>query len=368
MIEARTGNAALGTQRGDIVVAGSTINAAGNQDGVLFRTRSDGSPIWHRRYNALTAHEVFRALTETLPVAPNPAGDIVAVGHLAWPGAPVQGYAVRVNGNDGLFGGPGPKVAVRYGVADQVVFESVVELRQPGFTGALVIAGNTRSTATGSDMVLVRTTSNPAVPLAQRRIGDPAGGTFGEEVALDVHEVTNALAAASPGSLALTGRLGRSPGVGFDAFLMVADRLTLRPSGAIHLYGDHADRLDSGVSVSDHAAGFVLAGFSSSDFAGVGDPRDVLSDRRRPVRKDRLLTGGRSARPGVGPSRGPDHAGRAAVPATGAEERAGAVAYDGREGLSIAGSWFMKGAEAATSGGMPEGLTVRSSSPGPSPL
>ena len=275
VIEAQTGNIAAGTQRGDIVVAGSTINAANNHDGVLFRTRADGTPIWHRRYNVLSAFEVFRALTETRPIAPNPAGDIVAVGHFAWPGLPVQGYAVRVNGNDGLFGGPGPKSAVRYGVVDQVVFESVAELRQPGFAGGLAIVGNTRSTATGSDIVLVRTTADPAVPLAQRRIGDPAGGTFGEEVALDVNEVNNVLTAASPGSLALTGRLGRTTGVGFDAFLLIANPSTLQPSGAVHLYGDHADRLDSGVSVAEHAAGFVLAGFSSSDLTGVGDPRDL---------------------------------------------------------------------------------------------
>jgi len=69
--------------------------------------------------------------------------------------------------------------------------------------------------------------------------------------------------------------VGRPGTAGSDAFLLVTDPSSLKPLQPGFLYGDHAGRQDWGVSVSDHRRGFVIAGFSRSDFEGVGDPLDL---------------------------------------------------------------------------------------------
>ncbi|HEY2944280.1 MAG TPA: hypothetical protein VGN09_17735 [Vicinamibacteria bacterium] len=277
VVEARTGTATLGTRPGDILVAGLAINPAnGTRDSVLMRTRSDGTMIWNQRYNISTAHEFFRALTEASPTPGTGAtGDVVGVGLFAF-GTTVWGYAVRVNGNTGLIGAA-PQGAAVYGGVDVESFESVVELQAAPLAGNLVMVGSTRSPATASDIWAVRTGPSPAALLAQRRIGVPATAPLGEEVALDVNELTNPLAIAPPGRLALTGHAGRPGTTADDAFLLVVDQASLAPLGTGRLFGDHAGLRDWGVSVHDHATGFIIAGFSESNLEGSAppDPRDL---------------------------------------------------------------------------------------------
>src|SRR5262249_32471713 len=195
------------------------------RDGMLMRTRSDGTLIWNQRYNTGNTHEFFRALTETTSPTGAGTGDVVGVGVFAV-GTTLKGYAVRVNGNTGLIGAA-PQGATIHGGRNADGFESVVELHSPGFLGNLVMVGETRSAATASDIWAVRTGPSPAALLAQRRIGVGASAALGEEVALDVIEVTNPLAIAAPGQLALTGHAGQLGTTADDALLLIVDQPSL---------------------------------------------------------------------------------------------------------------------------------------------
>ena len=278
IVEAQSGDPAAGTRPGDLLVAGAAVNAAGNTDALLLRTRSTGGLLWNRRYDFGGATELFRGLTEARPTGPTSAGDVVAAGVLVPATGLAQGYAVRVSGNTGLFVAPPHDAAIFGGGANHEWFESVTELRVPPLGGGLVFSGAARSAAGASDVYLARTDPNPAVVLAQRTIGDPAAGPLGEEAALDVREVMQAVPLAPPGTLALTGRAGSPAGPGFDAFLLLADAASLKTLPArSRLYGDHGNGRETGVSVTDHPGGFVIAGFSESNFESLvpADPRDL---------------------------------------------------------------------------------------------
>jgi hypothetical protein len=273
VVEAQTGDPAFGTSRGDLLVAGAAVTVHG-RDALLFRTRPDGSLLWNFAYDHDGWNEQFRALTEAKgSSAGTGTGDVVAAGIAQKVGSPLMGYALRVNGNNGSYAFA-PHNAVVYPHADPHLFESVVELRQGVFGGHLAFAGSANNAATSNDVTLLRTAADPAVPLAGTRIGDPAATPLGVESALDLHEVVNPLSIAGPGDIAVTGRVGSTAG-DQDAFLLIADPNSLKPSALGHVYGDHASRRDWGVSVSDHPRGFVIAGTSESDFELAGDPSDL---------------------------------------------------------------------------------------------
>jgi hypothetical protein len=275
VVEARTGTPSLGTNRGDILVAGITINPVnGTRDSLLMRTDAAGTLIWNQRYNIGTVHEMFRALTEARPTSgATGTGDVVAVGQLAV-GTLVQGYAVRVDGNTGLIG-PAPQGAAMYGGPDQEGFESVVELQTAPFAGNLVMVGATRSAANAADIWAVRTAPAISTVFVQRRLGAAATDPLGEEVALDVNEVTNPMPLFAAGRLALTGHAGRPGTPADDAFLLVLGQGSLAPlPGSGELFGDHGARRDWGVSIEDHPKGFIIAGFSDSNLEGAS-PADV---------------------------------------------------------------------------------------------
>jgi hypothetical protein len=278
VVEAQTGDPLFGTRPGDLLVAGATINAAGNTDALLMRTRSTGGLLWNRRYDLGGATELFRGLTEARPSGATSTGDVVGAGVFVPATGRAQGYAVRVSGNNGLIVAAPHNAAVFGGGANHEWFESVAELRVAPLGGSLVFSGVARSAAGDGDVYLARTSSDPSVVLAQRTIGDPVAGPLGEEAALDVREVLNAVPLAPPGTLALTGRAGSPAGPGFDAFLLLADAASLKTLPArSRLYGDHANGRETGVSVADHPGGFLIAGFSESNFEGLvpADPRDL---------------------------------------------------------------------------------------------
>ena len=179
IVEARTGDAAFGTRRGDLLVAGYAANPAGNRDAMLLRTRANGTLIWNRRYDVAASSEMFRGLTEARPSGATTTGDVVGAGVFFRPTIPFQGFAARVNGNTGLLGAA-PHGAAIYGGTDSESFESVIELRAAPNTGSLVMIGNTSSTARGSDLYLVRTTPFPPAVVIQNRIGDGPGVSSGK--------------------------------------------------------------------------------------------------------------------------------------------------------------------------------------------
>ena len=276
LVEARTGDPALGTGPGDILVAGMAANPAGNRDALLLRVRRDGLLLWNQRYDVGSATEVFRGLTEASPSGGTTAGDVVGAGLSSFGGS-MQGYALRVNGNNGLLTAANHVGAV-YGGPDPEGFESVIELRLGAAAGSLVFVGNTYSTPTASDLYLVRTLPNPALWVAQRRIGAAATAALGEEAALDGKEMRFTLDFAPAGALALTGRVGRPGTTAADAFLLAANASSLVPlAGSGRLFGDHGLGREWGVSLSDHSSGLVVAGLSESNLENAlpPDPSDL---------------------------------------------------------------------------------------------
>lgn len=267
VIEAQTGNAANGTAAGDLVVAGFTTNPAGNSDGVLFRTRANGTLIWNRRYDLANASEIFRALTEARPTVV-PTGDIVAAGSRAG-----QALAVRVSGDTGLIGAV-PQCAAMIGGPASDVFQSVIELRTAPLTQNLAFVGST-NTAAGvpNDVYLVRTGPNVCAGALQRSIG----ATAAIEDGFDLRELSAPLTLGPVGTLVLTGSAGAlSPQ--FDATLIAANPASLVPlAGTGRQYGDHATLREVGISLAQHPTGIVIAGVSDSNLEGAApaDARDL---------------------------------------------------------------------------------------------
>jgi hypothetical protein len=92
IVEARTGNAAFGTSRGDLIVAGyapDPTSTAGGQIGLLLRTNAGGGLIWNRRY-VVPGSARFTDLLEARPVA-SPTGDVVGPRRLLPPPRPAPG-------------------------------------------------------------------------------------------------------------------------------------------------------------------------------------------------------------------------------------------------------------------------------------
>jgi len=270
IVEAQTGNAAFGTSRGDLIVAGyapDPTSTAGGQIGLLFRTKASGALIWNRRY-VLPGSARFTDLLEARPVT-SPTGDVVAAGIITPPGGPRKGYVIRVSGDTGVFAAA-PHCAATYEAGTSARFEALTELRTGALAGGLVMAGSAFEAATSNDIYLVRTSANPCAVQFQSRVGDLSAAPLGNEIGLDVLQVPFALPLAPAGSLAVTGSVAST--FQSDAFLMIADVFGLKPiPGPGHIYGRHSSGREVGQSIALAPNGFFIAGSTNTDFQGVGD-------------------------------------------------------------------------------------------------
>ncbi len=187
-----------------------------------------------------------------------------------------------MSGDTGLIGGP-LQCAFTYGGPRDESFSAVDRAahraadRQPGDGRPLDLARVSARTSTWS-----RPSATPCNVLAQATIGNSTTAAFGEAAA-DVKEVLVAvdpLLGVPVGSLALTGYRGTTLGTNRDAFLLFAKNTNLFGITGT-LFGDHATRNDAGASLAQNVPGglnppgFILAGMSESDFAAIGDPRDL---------------------------------------------------------------------------------------------
>lgn len=281
LIQTRYGDSAYGTAAGDLAVAGY-VASGGNEDAFLFRTQVNGLLIWNRAYK-LSGQERFNALTEATPSYGAPTGDLVAAGSVSV-GTDSQALVARVDGNNGLYGGPNRCVS-NYGNADDLQsFFSVIELQTAPYTGNIAFAGLTNGAAYSDDIYLLRTQANPCVPLLQGRLGDAnQPQQIDREVALDLREVLQPLGVSAPpiGSLVLTGDVA-------DVAFTISDvPLVAVQPGTFNLlfgrvFGSQLARTEVGFSLEripnyqgPTINGYVIAGFSTSDREGLGDPRDL---------------------------------------------------------------------------------------------
>ena len=282
LIETRFGDASQGTAAGDFAVSGY-VTTAGNEDAFLLRTRSNGTPIWNRAYR-LGGQERFNALTEATPSYGAPMGDLVAAGSVSV-GTDSQALVARVDGNNGLFGGPN-RCFSNYGNADDLqTFFSVIELQTAPHAGHLAFGGLTHGAAYSDDIYLLRTQANVCMPVVQARLGDQnQPNQVDREIALDLREVLQPLAGPGlppVGSLVLTGDVADLPFTMADVPLVAVEPgnfnlLFGRIFGSQLPWTEVAFSLERiPISPDGTINGYVIAGFSTSDHQGSGDPRDL---------------------------------------------------------------------------------------------
>lgn len=268
---------------GDLAVAGvATVGA--NQDAFLMRTNAAGVPLWSAAYNtgvAVAGQEVFNALTEAQLLPGQNIADLVAVGRYVGQNNNVQGLVARVSGVNGAVGAA-PQCMAHQGGGAADTFYSVTQLVTAPNAGQFALVGVTSNGPWIDDVWVVRAGANPCVIQAVARIGD-AGGVPASEGGLDVREMRVPLAGLPNlpvGSLAITGFQGPAAGGPFDAFLLLVQPGGLAPILA-NLFGDHALRNEVGVSLAQNPGGgpqppgFVIAGWSATDWDGFGDPQDL---------------------------------------------------------------------------------------------
>lgn len=268
---------------GDLAVAGVAFNGV-NDDAFLMRTTAAGIPIWNAAYNTgagAGAQELFNALTEAQLQAGQVVADLVAAGRYIGPNNNVQGLVARVNGATGAVGGA-PQCMAHHGGGANDTYFSVTQLLVPPFAGQFALTGVTINGPWMNDVWVVRSAGNPCAILAQARIGD-AGGVVTAEGGLDIREMRVALAGLPNlpvGSLAITGFQGPAAGGPYDATLLLVAPGGLAPILA-NLFGDHALQNEVGFSLAQNPGGgpqppgFVIAGFSQTDWDGFGDPQDL---------------------------------------------------------------------------------------------
>jgi hypothetical protein len=272
IVETRSGTPTLGTNRGDFLVAGYVDLQNGVSDGYMMRVRANGAVIWQRRYNN-GVNERFFGLTEASPAGGSVGtGDAVAVGEYVNT-VDSKGLAVRVNGNNGLIGAA-PQCASTYGDAGLEALYSVIELKHENPNLAMV--GVTDSPGLRPDVYLVKTRDNPCFLINQSFIGNQDGKAYTEAGydLVEILEETDDSTGARIGDLAITG-FAEQDGQRRDLTLLYADINFLLPITA-RVYGDHFDRAEEGRSIAqNYEKGFVMAGFSDTDWELSGDPRDL---------------------------------------------------------------------------------------------
>jgi hypothetical protein len=276
LIRTQSGDPAFGTAAGNFAVAGTWFNGA-NDDAFLMRTNALGLLIWNIAYNVGTG-EGFNALTEALPVAPAPAGDLVAVGRYTTSTGDQQGLVARVNGNNGAMG-VGLQCMQHHGLNGPAeVYNSVIRLAA-FFPGQFAMVGTSTWTGPGAWLDDVWVTRGNTCPLTgQARFGNPGGPT--SEHGNDIKEVLAAKPLAPVGSLAVAGDHGPAIGGPYDAALMLLTPGLAPIAGAHRIYGDFGPDQETFFSLADDPAGwpapagYVLAGLTQTPWAGA-DPQDL---------------------------------------------------------------------------------------------
>lgn len=293
LIIATTGDG-INTNAGDFVIAGYSQRPFPNMyDGVLIRTRPDGTIIWNKTYNMLGTDpdqhdDYFNTLIEDQTVAGG-TGDIVAAGYTNSfvNSHGIQGLVVRVNGNTGNIG-PMPQGAAHYGNAlRDEKFEAVEELVSNPEWGNLVFAGSTVALGV-VDIYLVKTAANPCQLLVQTTVDQAAGlgeGAFGIMQVVG----TVGIPFCPIGHLAVVGRTTiacPNPGAGDpagheDALLLHVNPFTLTAVAGKH-FGSQMGCLRnedfySVMETGNADPGFILCG-STADNPGIFPPPPPLPD------------------------------------------------------------------------------------------
>jgi hypothetical protein len=285
VIETQSGDPALGTSVGDLVVAGSTGLMGNPLDGYMFRVTPAGALIWDHSYNigGVQRDDYFYALDEAM-ASPPPTGttthDIVAAGGTNYIGT-YDALIVRVNGNTGQINFAPQGVATYGTTTGDEDLRSIQELTSAGQAGNLVATGRTASFLANSDIYVLKTAANPCTFIADRRMGDagqlPDEGYCIREIKVPGLTFGNLIVTGYVTSTAALGGFG-----GKDVFLQeFTPGLGIIPPLTM-IYGGTGT--DWGWSVCPVApqsgcrtAGYIICGFSDSPLDPVhpNDPQQL---------------------------------------------------------------------------------------------
>jgi len=258
---------------GDYVIAGWSA-ASGTLDALLLRIDVNGTLVWDNTYDT-GGDDFLNAVIETNTIT---RGDIVAAGGTTGDcnGMGDQGLALRVDGNDGTLG-LAPHGMADYGETAVEVFNNVVELTvQPEFGNLAFVGSTTYSGPT--EIYVVKTDPNPCTLLAQTMVIGPIDTDIND--AYDVTEVrTNYSSGAAYGDLALTGEATNQT-QNSEMFLLTLRPLDLAVSTVAQTYGDQTPPgtgiyADGGRSLVEDGKGFMLCGYSMSNFLFNNDPEQL---------------------------------------------------------------------------------------------
>jgi len=260
---------------GDYVIAGWTFGGLPvTQDAVLFRITPLGAVVWSQSYTANGA-DYLNAVIEARQAN---VGDIVAAGGTTSYGNGVQGLAIRVDGNTGLFTAAQHRVADHGGPSNEV-FNNVTELSVAPNRGNLVFVGSTTLNAP-TDIYAVETPVNPCNLIAQNVVTGAVSGDIDQ--AFDVIESPNNYFDAvgnlvvRRGDLALTGEASNGS-QNTEMFLLTLNPANLNVAGVAKTYGDitppgNGTLADGGRSLADDGSGFILCGYAMANFLFNADP------------------------------------------------------------------------------------------------
>ncbi len=255
----------------DLVVVGDETRPGSpeRQFGRIARLDAGGNVLWDHAYFSQTPGMRFRAVTRA-PSASTLIQDLVVAGSLA------QGNSWQFDRRALMFrvdAGGNPICNAFLGTADRQNedFHGIATQRNAQqFAGGTVLVGVSNDpTGNTTDLVyLTRFRPFGCDPVAQALYLDLQGnGATG----FDLIE-TGPNPAGLPGALAVTGSLyGTVPG---DGFVLLADPNNLSPVWQPIRFGTQGPRIERLVAIDQKGDQFVMAGSTSSDWNGTGNPLD----------------------------------------------------------------------------------------------
>lgn len=272
------------TIRPDLVVVGEEVRP-GPPDrsfGRIARLDQAGNVLWDNAYRS-TNHALglrFRAVTGAAGAGAI-GDDLVVAGSLAdgsdWQ---FERRALMFRTNAG-----GTPVCNSYlgipGTTSNEDFNGITALRLPQtLSGSPVLVGASGdpNSPNNDAAYLVRFRPLACDPVVQALYIEPPHGAAA--IGHDLVEVAAGSVNLPPGTLAVTGRLFNFSPQG-DGFALLANPLDLGPLWTPMRYGVHGARTERLVAIDRKGDHLVMAGSTSSDWAGSGDPQDFYMVQTR---------------------------------------------------------------------------------------
>lgn len=281
ILQTNTGDPAFSTQASDLVVLGKYFRPATPVAPAIYRTRivrtrSNGTLIWARDYQASIAGDFeLHAIAELAPVAPSLTGDLVAVGRIG-----SQTAVMQVNGNNGAV-----VCTSRTNGLGVAQYHDVVAVRTTTGPEFLTVGETSTSSTAAKQVYLSR-----FVPNCLLRVHTHWGATAYREIGYGTDlTLTTTYAGAPAGVMMLGGEVNGAFGsvaLSQDAFMHLAHPQTLMPyvlpTGLPVIgkrYGTQGALAEKAFTISAASSGAYFGGSTSTNWLANGDPLHALTVR-----------------------------------------------------------------------------------------